>query len=85
MLAEIVNDRRNAHYKPSPAGAPSSLRSSNPKPIPAPKEIGMKILDPFLPSKIPAPFFGYAAFLTLPMLEKYEVVVVEDPENLIHW
>ena len=21
----------------------------------------------------------------MPMLEKYDVVVVEDPENLIHW
>jgi hypothetical protein len=80
------------------------------KSIPAHKEIGMKILGPFLSVEDPDTFFFMRGFPDLPsrepmkakfyegelwkgelenvllaMLEKYEVVVVEDSENLVHW
>jgi hypothetical protein len=80
------------------------------KSIPAHKEIGMKILGPFLSVEDPDTFFWMRGFpdlpsresmkakfyegelwkdelknVLLPMLENYEVVVVEDPGNLFHW
>jgi hypothetical protein len=80
------------------------------KSIPAHREIGMKILGPFLSVEDPDTFFWMRAFpdlpsresmkakfyegelwkdelenVLLPMLENYEVVVVEDPGNLVHW
>jgi hypothetical protein len=80
------------------------------KSIRAHREIGMKILGPFLSVEDPDTFFWMRAFpdlpsresmkakfyegelwkdelenVLLPMLENYEVVVVEDPGNLVHW
>jgi hypothetical protein len=78
--------------------------------VPAHKEIGMKILGPFLSVEDPDTFFFMRGFpdlpsrepmkakfydselwkgelenVLMPMLEKYDVVVVEDPDDLIHW
>jgi hypothetical protein len=80
------------------------------KSVPAHRQIGMKILGPFLSLEDPDTFFFMRGFpdlvsrepmktkfyqgelwkqelesVLMPMLEKYDVVVVEDPENLIHW
>jgi hypothetical protein len=80
------------------------------KSIPAPTEIGMKILGPFLSTEDPDTFVFMRGFpdrasrepmkakfyegdlskselenTLLPMLESYEVVLVEDPNGLVRW
>ncbi len=80
------------------------------KSIPAHREIGMKILGPFLSIEDPDTFFFMRGFpdlpsrepmkakfyegelwkrelenILLPMLDKYEVVLVEDPEDQVRW
>jgi len=80
------------------------------KVIPAHKEIGMKLLGPFLSVEDPDTFFFMRGFpdpasrepmkakfyegelwkselenVLLPMLEKFEVVAVEDADGLVRW
>ena len=80
------------------------------KSIPAHREIGMKILGPFLSIEDPDTFFFMRGFpdlpsrkpmkakfyegelwkrglenVLLPMLDKYDVVLVEDPEDQVRW
>jgi len=80
------------------------------KSIPAHREIGMKILGPFLSVEDPDTFFFMRGFpdlhsrepmkakfyegelwkgelekVLMPMLESYDVVVVEDSDGLLHW
>jgi len=97
-------------YKTKPSKHSEFIEIFRARSIPAHKEIGMKILGPFLSVEDPDTFFVKRRFpdlpshepikeefhdgelwkgelekILLPMLEKYEVVVVEDPEELIHW
>jgi hypothetical protein len=97
-------------YKTKPGCRAQFLEIFRRKSIPAHKEIGMKILGPFLSVEDRDTFFFMRGFpdlasrepmkakfyegelwkreleaVLLPMLEKYEVVLVEDPEGLIHW
>jgi hypothetical protein len=97
-------------YKTKPGLRPRFLEIFRSRSIPAHREIGMKILGPFLSVEDPDTFFFMRGFpdlasrepmkakfyegelwkselesVMMPMLEKYEVVVVEDPDNLIHW
>ena len=97
-------------YKTKPGKRSEFLEIFHSKVIPAHKEIGMKILGPFLSVEDPDTFFWMRGFpdlpsrgplkakfyegklwkgelenVLLPMLEKYEVVVVEDPEGMVHW
>jgi hypothetical protein len=59
--------------------------------IPAHDEIGMKILGPFLSIEDPDTFYEGELWknelenLVMPMIEKYELVLVDDPEGLIRW
>ena len=80
------------------------------KSVPAHKEIGMKILGPFLSVEDANTFFFMRGFpdlasrepmkgkfyegelwktelenVLMPMLEKYEVVLVDDPEGFVRW
>jgi len=80
------------------------------KSVPAHKQIGMKILGPFLSVEDADTFFFMRGFpdlasrepmkakfyegelwktelenVLMPMLEKYEVVLVDDPEGLVRW
>jgi len=97
-------------YKTKPGNRSQFLEIFRSKSIPAHKEIGMKILGPFLSVEDPDTFFFMRGFpdlpsrepmkakfyegelwkrelenVLMPMLEKYEVVVVEDPEDLVRW
>jgi hypothetical protein len=97
-------------YKTKPGKRSEFIEIFRARSIPAHKEIGMKILGPFLSVEDPDTFFFMRGFpdlpsrepmkeefyegelwkgelenILLPMLEKYDVVVVEDPEELIHW
>ena len=97
-------------YKTKPGRRAEFLEIFRSKSIPAHKEIGMKILGPFLSVEDADTFFFMRGFpdlasrepmkgkfyegelwkgelesVLLPMLEKYEVVVVEDPEHMVHW
>ena len=97
-------------YKTKPGTRAEFLAIFRSKSIPAHKEIGMKILGPFLSVEDPDTFFFMRGFpdrttrepmkakfyegelwkrelenVLLPMLEKYDVVLVEDPEGLVHW
>ncbi len=97
-------------YKTKPGCRGQFLDIFRSKSIPAHKEIGMKILGPFLSVEDPDTFFFMRGFpdlasrepmkakfyegelwkrelesVLMPMLEKYEVVVVEDAEGLIDW
>lgn len=80
------------------------------KSLPAHRELGMKMLGPFLSVEDPDTFFFMRGFpdlasreplkagfyegdlwkhelekVLMPMIDKFEIVVVDDPENLIHW
>jgi hypothetical protein len=80
------------------------------KSVPAHKEIGMKILGPFLSVEDANTFFFMRGFpdlasrepmkgkfyegelwktelenVLMPMLEKYEVVLVDDPDGFVRW
>ncbi len=97
-------------YKTKPGRRSEFLEIFRSKSVPAHKEIGMKILGPFLSVEDPDAFFFMRGFpdlpsrepmkaqfyegelwkselenVLLPMLEKYEVAVVEDPEQLVQW
>ncbi len=97
-------------YKTKPGRRTEFLEIFRFKSVPAHKEIGMKILGPFLSIEDPDIFFFMRGFpdissrepmkakfyegelwkrelegVLLPMLEKYEAVVVDDPEGLVHW
>ena len=97
-------------YKTKPNRRSEFLEIFRSKGIPAHKEIGMKILGPFLSIEDPDTFFFMRGFpdmasrepmkakfyegelwkgelenVVMPMLEKYDVVLVEDPQGLIHW
>jgi hypothetical protein len=86
------------------------LRIFRSQSVPAPLEIGMKILGPFLSIEDPDVFFFMRGFpdlesrelmkakfyegelwkkelegVLLPMLEKYDVVLVDDSDNRIRW
>lgn len=97
-------------YKTKPGRRSEFLEIFRSKSVPAHKEIGMKILGPFLSVEDPDAFFFMRGFpdlpsrepmkakfyegelwkselenVLLPMLERYEVAVVEDPEQLVQW
>jgi len=97
-------------YKTKPGKRSQFLDIFHAKSIPAHREIGMKILGPFLSIEDPDTFFFMRGFpdvasrepmkakfyegklwkeelenILLPMLDKYEVVLVEDPENQVRW
>jgi hypothetical protein len=97
-------------YKTKPGTRTKFLEIFRSESIPAHREIGMKILGPFLSIEDPDTFFFMRGFpdlasrepmkakfykgdlwkseletILMPMLEKYEVVLVEDSEDLIHW
>ena len=97
-------------YKTKPGMRPKFLEIFRSKSIPAHREIGMKILGPFLSVEDPDTFFFMRGFpdlasrepmkakfyegelwkreledLLIPMLEKFEAVIVDDPEELVRW
>jgi len=97
-------------YKTKPGKSSQFLEIFRSKSIPAHKEIGMKILGPFLSIEDPDTFFWMRGFpdvpsrepmkakfyegelwkgelenVLLPMLDKYEAVLVEDPEGRVRW
>jgi hypothetical protein len=97
-------------YKTKPGRRSQFLEIFRSKSIPAHREIGMKVMGPFLSVEDPDTFFWMRGFpdiasrdpmkakfyegelwkrelenVLLPMLEKYEVVLVEDRDGLIHW
>src|SRR5882724_1492197 len=97
-------------YKTKPGCRSEFLEIFRSKSIPAHKEIGMKILGPFLSVEDPDTFFFMRGFpdlasrdpmkakfyegelwkselesVLMPMLEKYDVILVEDREHLVHW
>ena len=97
-------------YKTKPGKRSEFLEIFHSKSIPTHKEIGMKILGPFLSVEDPDTFFFLRGFpdlasrepmkakfyegelwkgelenILMPMLEKYEAVLVDDPEQLVKW
>ena len=97
-------------YKTKPGFRDRFIQIFRTKSIPAHKEIGMKILGPFLSVEDSDTFFFMRGFpdlasrepmkakfyegelwkrelenVLMPMLEKYEVVLVDDPGGLIRW
>ena len=97
-------------YKTKPGKRAQFLEIFRSKSIPAHKNIGMKIIGPFLsvedadtfffmrgfpdlPSREPmkAKFYEGALWkgelegIMMPMLEKYDVVLVDDPEGRVRW
>ena len=97
-------------YKTKPGKRAQFLEIFHSKSVPAHREIGMKILGPFLSLEDPDTFFWMRAFpdlpsrdpmkakfyegdlwkrelenILLPMLEKYDVVLVDDPQNQLRW
>jgi len=97
-------------YKTKPGMRSQFLEIFRSKSIPAHKEIGMRILGPFLSVEDPDTFFFMRGFpdissiepmkakfyegelwkrelenVLMPMLEKYVVVTVEDPQGLVGW
>ena len=97
-------------YKTTPGMRSRFLEIFHSKSIPAHREIGMKVLGPFISVEDPDTFFFMRGFpdlasrelmkakfykgtvwkeelenVLLPMLEKYEVLLVEDSEDLIRW
>jgi hypothetical protein len=110
MPAETVMIIEMRTYKTKPGKRSQFLEIFRSRSIPAHKEIGMKILGPFLSVEDPDTFFFMRGFpdlpsrepmkirfyegklwkgelenVLLPMLEKYEVAVVEDADGLVHW
>jgi len=97
-------------YRTKPGMRAEFLRIFQSKSVPAHREIGMKILGPFLSVDDPDGFFFMRGFpdlpsrepmkakfyegelwkaelehVLMPMLEKYDHVLVEDTEGLIQW
>src|SRR5215469_14625165 len=97
-------------YKIKPGFRDRFIQIFRTKSIPAHKEIGMKILGPFLSIEDPDTFFFMRGFpdlasrepmkakfyegelwkrelenILMPMLEKYDVVLIDDPGGLIRW
>ena len=97
-------------YKTKPGKRAEFLEIFRTRSMPAHREIGMKILGPFLSVEDPDVFFFMRGFpdlesrepmkalfyegelwktelehLLLPMLEKYEVVLVDAPDGLGSW
>jgi hypothetical protein len=97
-------------YKIKPGFRDRFIQIFRTKSIPAHKEIGMKILGPFLSVEDSDTFFFMRGFpdlasrepmkakfyegelwkrelenVLMPMLEKYDVVLVDDPDGLIRW
>lgn len=97
-------------YRTKPGLRSAFLEVFRSKSIPAHRDIGMKILGPFLSVEDPDVFFFMRGFpdqasrepmkakfyegalwknelegVLLPMLEKYEVVLVEDTDGFIRW
>jgi len=97
-------------YKTKPGKRAQFLEIFRAKSVPAHREIGMKLLGPFLSVEDADTFFFMRGFpdlasrepmkaqlyegalwkgelesVLMPLLEKYEVVLVEDSDGLIHW
>jgi len=97
-------------YRTKPGKRAEFLHVFRTRSIPAHREIGMKILGPFLSIEDPDVFFFMRGFpdlasrepmkarfyegqlwknelekILMPILDKYEVVLVEDPEELVTW
>ena len=97
-------------YRTKPARRAAFVEIFRAKSIPAHKEIGMKILGPFLSIEDADVFFFMRGFpdlasrepmkaqfyegklwkdelenVLLPMLDKYDVVLVEDPSGVVKW
>jgi hypothetical protein len=97
-------------YKTKPGKRTQFLEMCRSKSIPAHKNIGMKIIGPFLSVEDPDTFFFMRGFpdlpsrepmkakfyegelwkgelegIMMPMLEKYDVVLVDDPDGQVHW
>jgi hypothetical protein len=106
-MSKIVEMRT---YKTKPGRRAEFLEIFRTKSVPAHREIGMKILGPFLSVEDPDTLFFMRGFpdlrsrepmkakfyegelwkgelenVLMPMLEKYEVLVVEDSDELIRW
>ena len=97
-------------YRTKPGRRAAFVEIFRAKSIPAHREIGMKILGPFLSLEDPDTFFFMRGFpdlasrepmkaqfyegplwknelenILLPMLEKYDAVLVEDPDGIVRW
>jgi len=97
-------------YRTKPGRRAAFVEIFRAKSIPAHKEIGMKILGPFLSIEDADVFFFMRGFpdlasrepmkaqfyegklwkdelenVLLPMLDKYDVVLVEDPSGVVKW
>jgi hypothetical protein len=97
-------------YKLKPGARERFLQLFRTRSMPMHRELGMKILGPFLSiddadtfffmrgfpdlaSRDPlkakfyegAPWKGELEQVMMPMIEKFDVVLVEDPQHLIHW
>jgi hypothetical protein len=97
-------------YKTKPGKRNQFLEMFRSKSIPAHKNIGMKIIGPFLSVEDPDTFFFMRGFpdlpsrepmkakfyegelwkgelegIMMPMLEKYDVVLVDDPDGQVRW
>jgi hypothetical protein len=95
-------------YQTKPGKRAEFIEIFNARSVPAHREIGMKVIGPFLSIEDPDTFFFMRGFpdlasrdpmksrfydgelwkgelenILLPMLEKYEVVLVEDPQHLL--
>jgi hypothetical protein len=104
----MIIEMRTYHTKPGKR--PEFLEIFRAKSVPAHREIGMKLLGPFLSVEDPDTLFfmrGFpdlasrepmkAAFyegelwkrelenVLLPMLDRYEVVLVDDPDGFVAW
>ena len=97
-------------YKTKPGKRTQFLEMFRSKSIPAHKNIGMKIIGPFLSVEDADTFFFMRGFpdlpsrepmkakfyegelwkaelegIMMPMLEKYDVVLVDDPDGQVRW
>lgn len=97
-------------YKTKPGNRQRFLEIFRSRSVPAHRDIGMRILGPFLSVEDPDTFFFMRGFpdmasrepmkarfyegelwkselenVLMPMLEKYDVVVVDDANGLVHW
>jgi hypothetical protein len=97
-------------YKTKPGKRTQFLEIFRSKSIPAHKNIGMKIIGPFLSVEDADTFFFMRGFpdlpsrepmkakfyegelwkaelegIMMPMLEKYDVVLVDDPDGQVRW
>ena len=97
-------------YRTKPGRRAAFVEIFRAKSIPAHKEIGMKILGPFLSIEDADVFFFMRGFpdlasrepmkaqfyegklwkdelenVLLPMLDKYDVILVEDPSGVVKW